>query len=104
MASRFKAHRFSAILVLIAAGLWVGTGKFASVGSEEAHAAQPAPGEKGGDEPASAEAPATPMRTVAAIVALLVAPFVAAQQARPSFHQASVRAEQAGRLARAGAD
>jgi multidrug efflux system membrane fusion protein len=67
MASRFKAHRFSAILVLIAAGLWVGTGKFASVGSEEAHAAQPAPGEKDGDAAASAVAPATPMRTVAAI-------------------------------------
>ncbi len=64
MASRFRAHRFSAILVLLAAGLWVGTGKFASVGSEEAHAAQPAPDEKTADEPAKA---ATPLRTVAAI-------------------------------------
>jgi tetratricopeptide (TPR) repeat protein len=33
-----------------------------------------------------------------------VSAFVAAQRARPSFHQASVRAEQAGRLALAGAD
>lgn len=66
MASRFKAHRLLAILVLVGAGLWVGTGKFASVGSEEAHAAQPAPGEKPETAPA-AEGAAQTIRTVAAI-------------------------------------
>ncbi len=66
MASRFKAHRLLAILVLVGAGLWVGTGKFASVGSEEAHAAQPAPDEKPETAPA-AESAAQTIRTVAAI-------------------------------------
>jgi membrane fusion protein, multidrug efflux system len=65
MASRFKAHRFSAILVLVAAGLWVGTGKFASVGSEEAHAAQPAP--DGKTPEATTKVSAAPLRTVAVI-------------------------------------
>lgn len=62
MAWRFKGHKITAIVVLIAAAAWVGTGKFASVGSEEAHAAQPAP-ETGTD----AAAPASTHRTVAAI-------------------------------------
>lgn len=68
MASWFRAHRLSAILVLVAAGLWVGTGRFASVGSEEAQASQSASTEA--SEQAST-APGTPekaLRTVAAIM------------------------------------
>ncbi len=65
MASRFRAHRFSAIVVLVAAGLWVGTGEFASVGSEEAQAAQPA-GSKTEAEPTTVDAGPV-RRTVAAI-------------------------------------
>lgn len=66
MASRFRLHRLSAIIVLVAAGLWIGTGHFASVGSEEAHAAQPANGEA----PAAADTPAAeakPLRAVAVV-------------------------------------
>ncbi|MEZ5778795.1 MAG: efflux RND transporter periplasmic adaptor subunit [Paracoccaceae bacterium] len=65
MALRFRLHRAFAVIVLIAAAIWVGTGEFASVGSEEAKAAEPAresqPTEK-------AEEPAPTLRTVAAIV------------------------------------
>jgi len=64
MLSRFRAHRLSAILVLVAAGIWVGTGKFASVGSEEANAAIPAKDESAA---ATAESEAATLRTVAAI-------------------------------------
>ena len=55
----FTAHRVTAIVVLIAAAVWVGTGKFSSVGSE-ADAQETA---------AAAEAPAAPvqLRTVAAV-------------------------------------
>ncbi len=67
MASRYRAHRLSAILVLIAAGLWVGTGEFASVGSEEAHAAQPAPGETTESQSKADSASSKAIRTVAAI-------------------------------------
>lgn len=66
MSSRYRVHRFAAIVVLIAAGLWIGTGNFASVGSEEARAAQPAGPETDG----AAEAPATeagPLRAVAVV-------------------------------------
>ncbi|MCA0271504.1 MAG: efflux RND transporter periplasmic adaptor subunit [Proteobacteria bacterium] len=66
MSSRFRVHRLAAIVVLIAAGLWIGTGHFASVGSEEAQAAQPA----GADAADGAEAPpadAKPLRTVAVV-------------------------------------
>ncbi|SPH16803.1 Efflux pump periplasmic linker BepF [Defluviimonas aquaemixtae] len=64
MASRIKGHKIAAIIVLIAAGLWVGTGKFTSVGSEEARAAQPAPEtEQAGDTAGTDES----LRTVAAI-------------------------------------
>lgn len=66
MSSRFRFHRLAAIVVLIAAGLWIGTGHFASVGSEEALAAQPA----GSETEGAAEAPATeakPLRTVAVV-------------------------------------
>lgn len=62
MALHFKGHKITAILVLVAAAAWVGTGKFSSVGSEEAHAAQPAPaGGTVSDDPDAA------LRTVAAI-------------------------------------
>ncbi|MCV2871496.1 efflux RND transporter periplasmic adaptor subunit [Defluviimonas sp. WL0050] len=68
MASHFKGHKVTAILVLVAATAWVATGKFASVGSEEAHAAQPAPEatsiELAQDDGA---APASALRTVAAL-------------------------------------
>lgn len=43
MQRRFRTHRLAAILVLICAGAWVATGKFAAVGSEEAQAAQKSP-------------------------------------------------------------
>jgi multidrug efflux system membrane fusion protein len=62
MRSFFKGHRIAAIVVLIAAALWVGTGRFASVGSEEAHASQAS----GAEAPAAA--PRANLRTVAAIV------------------------------------
>lgn len=72
MASRIKGHQIWAVLVLVAAALWVGTGKFASVGSEEAHAsqAQPdAPAAAPGTTPGTAaETPAPPgLRVVAAM-------------------------------------
>ena len=64
MALRIKGHKIAAIIVLIAAGLWVGTGRFTSVGSEEAHAAQPSPeAEQNSDTAATDEG----LRTVAAI-------------------------------------
>ncbi|MCW3783093.1 efflux RND transporter periplasmic adaptor subunit [Defluviimonas salinarum] len=62
MALHFKGHKITAILVLVAAAAWVGTGKFSSVGSEEAHAAQPAPA--AGAAPTDTE---QALRTVAAI-------------------------------------
>lgn len=62
MAWRFKGHKITAVVVLIAAAAWVGTGEFASVGSEEAHAAQPAP-----DAKEQGAAPASALRTVAAL-------------------------------------
>lgn len=61
MSSFFKGHRLAAIVVLIGAALWVGTGKFASVGSEEAQAAQPVAREAGAAPPASA------LRTIGAV-------------------------------------
>lgn len=63
MASRIKGHQIWAVLVLLAAGLWIGSGEFSSVGSEEAHAAQPEPA-----GPTGATARARPvLRTVAAV-------------------------------------
>ncbi|MCB2110447.1 MAG: efflux RND transporter periplasmic adaptor subunit [Rhodobacteraceae bacterium] len=58
-----RLHRAFAIIVLVAAAIWVGTGKFASVGSEEAKAAQP----KAETETAQ-PAQTTVVRTVAAVV------------------------------------
>lgn len=55
----FRAHRVSAIVVLLAATAWIVTGEFSAVGSEEAHAGQP--------EPAATEEKAPVLRTVAAI-------------------------------------
>ena len=40
MSSAFRAHRVLAVVVLVAAGAWVATGKFAAVGSEEVSAAE----------------------------------------------------------------
>lgn len=68
MASRIKGHQIWAILVLVAAAVWVGTGKFASVGSEEAHASQARPEPPAASAEAPAAAPAAPaLRVVAAI-------------------------------------
>ena len=64
-----RLHRIAAILVLIGAGVWVGTGEFASVGSHEANAqgaaeAAPAPSAETVGPP---EAAATSLRTVAVV-------------------------------------
>ena len=72
MASRIKGHQIWAVLVLVAAGLWVGTGHFASVGSEEAHASQARPDETGAApetaQGTATETPAPPaLRVVAAM-------------------------------------
>ncbi|TMV80272.1 efflux RND transporter periplasmic adaptor subunit [Thioclava sp. BHET1] len=56
-------HRLAALLVLLAAAIWVVTGRFSSVGSDQVHAAQPAPQ----DTAASAEAGQGARMTVAAI-------------------------------------
>ncbi len=66
MSSFFTAHRIAAIVVLIAAGAWVATGEFSSVGSQEAEAGESAAGE--GAEPAETIAAPEPLRTVAAVV------------------------------------
>ena len=66
MTRRIKGHKIIAIIVLIAAAAWVGTGKFASVGSEEAHAAQPAPDEQTTGDFGEPEE-TTSLRTVAAL-------------------------------------
>ncbi|MFN6951181.1 MAG: efflux RND transporter periplasmic adaptor subunit [Albidovulum sp.] len=63
MASRIKGHQIWAVLVLLAAGLWVGTGEFSSVGSEEAHAAQARPDATAVTAGAARQA----LRTVAAV-------------------------------------
>ncbi|PPB79502.1 multidrug efflux system membrane fusion protein [Albidovulum inexpectatum] len=64
MAFRIRGHRIAAIIVLISAAVWVVTGKFSSVGSEEAHAAQPAPGEQPVESKAATD---QPLRTVGVI-------------------------------------
>lgn len=38
MSSFFRFHRIVALIVLVAAAIWIGTGEFASVGSHSAHA------------------------------------------------------------------
>ena len=65
----FTAHRITAVVVLVAAGAWVATGKFSAVGSEEVHAATPAdPTAAPADTTAAPPAEAAPLlRTVAAV-------------------------------------
>ncbi|MBI1218281.1 MAG: efflux RND transporter periplasmic adaptor subunit [Rhodobacteraceae bacterium] len=63
MSRVMPGHRIAAIVVLVAAGAWVATGKFSSVGSDQVLAAQPAT-DSAPAEPADA-APVLP--TVAAI-------------------------------------
>ncbi|WP_413875843.1 efflux RND transporter periplasmic adaptor subunit [Albidovulum sp.] len=67
MASRIKGHQIWAILVLVAAGLWVGTGHFASVGSEEAHASQAQPDAPAAPDTATETAAPPALRVVAAM-------------------------------------
>lgn len=55
----FTAHRMTAIVVLIAAAAWVGTGEFSSVGSEAKAQTEATASE--------AEAPVAPLRTVSAV-------------------------------------
>jgi membrane fusion protein, multidrug efflux system len=43
MASSFRGHKLAALIVLVAAGAWVATGEFSSVGGEEAAAATAPP-------------------------------------------------------------
>lgn len=70
MSGFFRAHRIFAIVVLVSAAIWVGTGQFSSVGSEEAQASQPQ-AEKGAEtaKPAATE---PVLRTVAAIQPVFV--------------------------------
>lgn len=71
MASRIKGHQIWAVLVLVAAGLWVGTGHFSSVGSEEAHASQARP-----DAPTAGVDPAaTPAKPALRVVAAMTPVF-----------------------------
>ena len=63
MAMRFRVHRLFAIIVFAAAAAWVGTGKFSSVGSEEAHAAEA----DASEAKAAVVTPKSNLRTVAAI-------------------------------------
>ena len=70
MASSIRFHRIAAILVLIGAGAWVGTGEFASVGSQEAHAENSA-------EAAAAPAAATLVEAVTKRMVAVVTPVFA---------------------------
>lgn len=70
MASSIRFHRIAAILVLIGAGAWVGTGEFASVGSQQAHAENTA-------EAAAAPAAATPVDAVTKRTVAVVTPVFA---------------------------
>jgi multidrug efflux system membrane fusion protein len=68
MSGRIRTHKVVAVVVLLAATAWIATGKFASIGSESASAAEPA---KSAGE-ASAAKPDATLRTVAAIVPVFV--------------------------------
>ena len=70
MASSIRFHRIAAILVLIGAGAWVGTGEFASVGSQQALAENTA-------EAAPAPAAATPVDAVTKRTVAVVTPVFA---------------------------
>jgi membrane fusion protein, multidrug efflux system len=64
--SYFRTHRIAAIVVLIGAGAWVGTGHFAAVGS--AHGEERAPAEPAADNGGTEPAEVKPLiRTVAAV-------------------------------------
>ena len=66
MASMFKAHRIAALLVMIAAGAWIATGEFASVGSQtQAHADTSA---QAAEAPAAEPEVTRLVRTVAGMV------------------------------------
>lgn len=72
VASSFRLHKVVAVLVLIAAGAWIGSGEFASVGSHEPVSAATAETAAASETPASETAavePAAPtLRTVATVV------------------------------------
>ncbi|MCB2129941.1 MAG: efflux RND transporter periplasmic adaptor subunit [Rhodobacteraceae bacterium] len=71
MSGRIRTHKIVAVLVLVAATAWIATGKFASIGSESASAAEPAAGTGTAGEAPAAKPDAT-LRTVAAIVPVFV--------------------------------
>jgi multidrug efflux system membrane fusion protein len=64
MSRLMPGHRIAAIVVLVAAGAWVVTGKFSSVGSDQVLAAQPATD----SAPAGPAKPAPVLPTVAAVM------------------------------------
>lgn len=64
MSRLMPGHRIAAIVVLIAAGAWVATGKFSSVGSDQVLAAQPATDAA----PTAPAKPAPVLPTVAAVM------------------------------------
>lgn len=68
MSKHIPKHRIAAVVVLVGAALWVATGRFASVGSDQVRAAQPAPGTgpAAAVNPPAKPAPA-PLVTVAAM-------------------------------------
>lgn len=67
MSSVFRAHRVLAVIVLIAAAVWVATGEFAAVGSEDAGAAMAQ--ETAESPPIAATAP---LRTVLAMTPVFI--------------------------------
>jgi membrane fusion protein, multidrug efflux system len=94
----FTAHRTIAIIVLIAAAVWVGTGKFSSVGSEAEAQSSP-------DAPA-AEAPAASLRTVAAVAPIFTqyAREIRLSGVTEADKQAVLAARSAGIVAKLGAE
>lgn len=56
--AKFRFHKLAAVLVLVGSAVWMGTGKFSSVGSSAAEAEA---------KKADAEVPAAPLRTVAVV-------------------------------------
>lgn len=70
MSGFFRAHRIFAIVVLVSAAIWVGTGHFSSVGSEEAQASQPEA--ENGTAAAKPAATEPVLRTVAVIQPVFV--------------------------------
>lgn len=93
----FKAHRLIALIVLIVAGIWVGTGKFSSVGSEAEDKAE-----------ADAQAPAEVVtaRTVAAVAPIFTdyAREIRLSGVTQADKQAMLAARSAGIIASLGAE